>query len=67
MSAIAVPSERIALTIPEAARALGCTVRAIRALIYERKIRYAKVGKRFLLDPADLRAYFQNQLVQQQQ
>lgn len=54
----AVPAvEPILLAIPAAARALGCTVWAMRALLWDGKIPFIKIGRRFLVDPADLRAF----------
>lgn len=49
--------EPILLAIPAAARALGCTVWAMRALLWDGKIPFIKIGRRFLVDPADLRAF----------
>jgi excisionase family DNA binding protein len=57
-----VPLEPIAVTLPVAASLLGCTVRALRELIWAGKIRYAKLGKRYVVDPVELRAFRQKQL-----
>jgi excisionase family DNA binding protein len=53
----AVIPEPILLDIRGAARALSATPWAVRSLIWEGKIPYIKIGRRFLVDPADLRAY----------
>ena len=45
------------LDIHGAARALSATSWAVRSLLWDRKIPYTKIGRRFLIDPADLRAY----------
>jgi excisionase family DNA binding protein len=42
------------LTINEAASALGTTSRAIRTLIWDGQLPYVPIGKRHLIDPADL-------------
>jgi excisionase family DNA binding protein len=51
------PSEPLLLPLKEAANALGCTVWAMRSLLWDNQIPYLKIGRRFLVDPADLRAY----------
>ncbi len=38
------------LTLPEAARYLGCTVWAVRELIWKGELRYTRFGKRFQVD-----------------
>jgi excisionase family DNA binding protein len=50
-------TEAIAVTIPEAARRLSCSVRAIRALIWRGDLPYIKLGKRFVIRTAALQAY----------
>ena len=42
------------LTLPEAARYLGCTVWAVRELIWKGDLRYTRFGKRFQVDLRDL-------------
>jgi excisionase family DNA binding protein len=42
------------LTVKGAAVYLNCTVWCIRNLIWSRRIPYLKLGKRFLIDRADL-------------
>lgn len=51
------PSEPLLLDIHGAARALSATPWAIRSLLWDGKIPFIKIGRRFLLVPADLRAY----------
>jgi excisionase family DNA binding protein len=55
-------TEPIAVTLPVAASMLGCTVRAVRELIWAGKIKYAKLGKRFVVCPNELREYIQRQM-----
>jgi excisionase family DNA binding protein len=47
------------LRIPEAARYLGSTISAVRALIWSRELPYVKIGQRYLIDRADLDAFIQ--------
>jgi excisionase family DNA binding protein len=49
--------EPLLLDIHGAARALSTTVWAVRSLLWDQKIPYIKIGRRFLIDPADLRAF----------
>ena len=42
------------LTLPEAARYLGCTVWSVRELIWKGQIPYTRFGKRFQVDVQDL-------------
>lgn len=56
-SLIPVISEPLLLDIPAAARALSTTVWAVRSLLWDGKIPHIKIGKRFLVSPADLHAY----------
>jgi excisionase family DNA binding protein len=56
-SAPAVIPELLLLDIHGAARALSATPWAIRSLLWDGKIAFIKIGRRFLVDPADLRAY----------
>lgn len=50
-------TEPLLLPLKEAARSLGCSVWAMRSLLWDKQIPYIKIGRRFLVDPADLRAY----------
>lgn len=45
------------LAIPDAARYLGTTIWAVRQLIWKNKLHPIKIGKRFLMDRADLDAF----------
>jgi excisionase family DNA binding protein len=54
-------SEPLLLDIKSAARTLSCTVWAVRSLLWSRQIPFIRIGHRFLIDPADLRAYIQRQ------
>jgi excisionase family DNA binding protein len=53
--------EPILLTIPASAQVLSTTTWAIRELLWSKKIPHIKIGKRFLIDPADLRAFVERQ------
>ena len=54
--AVGVP-EPLLLDIPAAARALSTTVWCVRDLLWSKKIPHIKLGRKFLIDPADLRAF----------
>lgn len=60
---VAAPTDPIAVTLPEAARLLGCTTRAVRELIWAGKIPVAKLGKRHVVRPEDLRAFVSREVV----
>jgi len=45
------------LDIKAAARVLSATPWAVRSLLWDNKIPFVKIGRRHLIDPADLRAY----------
>lgn len=53
----AVNPEPLLLDIHGTARALSATPWAVRSLLWDGKIPFIKIGRRFLVDPADLRAY----------
>lgn len=55
------PTEPLLLDIKAAAHTLSCTVWAVRSLLWSRQIPFIRIGHRFLIDPADLRAYIQRQ------
>jgi hypothetical protein len=57
------PEENLLWDIPTAAKRMSTTVWAIRSLIWSKQIKPIKIGKRFLIDPADLRAFVQRQKV----
>jgi excisionase family DNA binding protein len=48
------PSEPRLLSVREAAAYLGSTVWAIRTLVWEEQIPHIRIGKRLLIDRADL-------------
>lgn len=48
------PAHPKALTIPAAAKYLSCSVKFIRQLIWGRKIKYVKVGRRFVITREEL-------------
>lgn len=50
-------SEPLLLDIKSAARLISSTPWTIRHLLWAKKIPFVKIGRRFLIDPADLRAY----------
>jgi hypothetical protein len=55
------PEENLLWDIPTAARKMSTTIWAVRSLIWSKQITPIKIGKRFLIDPADLRAFVQRQ------
>jgi excisionase family DNA binding protein len=57
------PTDKITIDLHEAARLLGCKIHTIRHLIWSGKIRHAKLGKKFVVCPLELREYMQRQLV----
>jgi len=61
VSTVPTSFEPILVDIPAAARLLSTTVWAIRGLIWSKQIIPIKIGKKYLLDPADLRAFIQRQ------
>jgi len=54
--------EPIAVPLPVAASMLGCSVRAVRSLIWSGKLKYAKLGKRFVVSVAELRLFLDREL-----
>ena len=52
-----ISSEPLLLDIHGAARALSATPWAVRSLLWDNKIPFVKIGRKHLIDPADLRAY----------
>jgi excisionase family DNA binding protein len=59
----AITPDPIAVTLPVGAAMLGCTTRALRTLIWAGKIRYVKLGKRFVIQVAELRAFMEKESV----
>jgi excisionase family DNA binding protein len=53
--------EPLLLDINGAARALSSTSWTIRNLLWAKKIPFIKIGRRFLIDPADLRLFIARQ------
>lgn len=53
--------EPLLLDIPAAARALNCKPWAVRSILWDRKTPYIKIGKKHLIDVADLRAFIQRE------
>ncbi len=51
--------EPLLLDIGAAARALSATPWAVRSLLWDKQIPYIKIGRRFLIEPADLRAFIE--------
>lgn len=51
--------EPLLLNIPEVARMLSSSVWTVRGLLWNNEIPHIKIGRRFLVDPADLRAFIQ--------
>jgi hypothetical protein len=49
--------EPLFVDICGAARILGFAVWAVRNLVWDRKIRYVKRGRKYFFSPADLRSY----------
>jgi len=51
--------EKISVPIPVAAQMLGCTVRAVRELLWAKKLPFKKIGKRFCIPTDALRSFHQ--------
>ena len=51
----------ILLDIKAAAQALNSTVWAVRQLLWAGKLPFVKLGKKYLIDPADLRAFVERE------
>ena len=60
------PSEPRLLGVREAAAYLGSTVWAIRTLVWEEQIPYIRIGKRLLIDRADLDNFVDRHKIQPQ-
>jgi hypothetical protein len=56
--------EPLFVDIHGAAHILGFTVWAVRNLIWDRKIRYVKRGRKYFFSPADLRDYAEKLLTE---
>jgi excisionase family DNA binding protein len=57
----AVVAEQRLLTIPEAARYLGCSVWSVRDLIWKGDLPYTRFGRRFQVDIQDLDALIERE------
>lgn len=55
------PTELLLVDIKTASRMLSCSVWVVRSLLWSKEIPHIRIGKKFLIDPADLRAYIQRQ------
>jgi len=53
--------EPLLLDISAAARMLSSTIWTVRNLLWSKKIPFIKIGRRFLIDPADLRDFIARQ------
>jgi len=51
------PVEALCVPIPVAAQMLSTTVRAVRSLLWSKKLPYAKLGKKFVISVEELRAF----------
>ncbi len=49
------------VTIKDAAGLLGATVWAVRELLWSKKVPFVRIGRRFLIDPADLHQFIARQ------
>jgi excisionase family DNA binding protein len=57
----AFPVVPLLLDIPAAARVLSSTVWAVRSLLWSKELPFIKIGRKFLIDPTDLRAFVEKQ------
>lgn len=55
------PVEQLLLDIPSAAKALSSTVWTVRGLLYSKKLPFFKLGRRLVIDIADIRAFIDAQ------
>ncbi len=62
-SAVAAPAPQSALLVDirTAAGLLSATVWAVRQLLWGKKLPFIKIGRRFLIDPEDLRQFIAKQ------
>lgn len=60
----AVP-EPLLLDIRGTAHMLSSTTWTVRNLLWEKKIPFVKIGRRFLIDPADIRAFIAREKAEQ--
>jgi excisionase family DNA binding protein len=57
--------EPLLLDIKGAARTLSSTTWTVRNLLWAKKIPFVKIGRRFLIDPADIRAFIAREKAEQ--
>jgi len=57
--------EPILVDIKGAARMLSSTTWTVRNLLWAKKIPFVKIGRRFLIDPADIRAFIAREKAEQ--
>ena len=55
------PIEPLLVDIRGAARVLSSSVWAVRSLLWSKEIPHIKIGRKFLIDPTDLRAFIDRQ------
>jgi excisionase family DNA binding protein len=63
-SVLTIPSssvEPLLLDIRGAARVLSSSVWAVRSLLWSKEIPHIKIGRKFLIDPTDIRAFIERQ------
>jgi len=64
--AVAFPAvEPILVDIKGAAHLLSSTAWTVRNLLWTKKIPFVKIGRRFLIDPADIRAFIAREKAEQ--
>ncbi|MCU1240571.1 MAG: Helix-turn-helix domain [Candidatus Acidoferrum typicum] len=57
--------EPLLLDFQGAARMLSSTTWTVRNLLWAKKIPFVKIGRRFLIDPADIRAFIAREKAEQ--
>lgn len=57
--------EILCVPIPVAAQMLSATVRAVRELLWAKKIPFKKIGKRFVIPVEELRAFVRSETTAQ--
>ena len=66
VSAAVIPNvEPLLLDCQGAARMLSSTTWTVRNLLWAKKIPFVKIGRRFLIDPADIRAFIAREKAEQ--
>jgi excisionase family DNA binding protein len=54
---VPISPEPLLVDLKHAAHLLGSTVWTVRGLLWDKKLPFVKIGRRFLIDVADLRAF----------